>query len=323
MYFQVWESDDLHRDLWVPLKDKMASSEAMDDLVELSSGFNTSFLLPFETVDELQFYRWMTVNWTLSIWFSILYVIVIFTGKHLMEKRQRFEIRGPLAIWNIFLAIFSILGAFRMNQELYWSFSQYGWKYTLCTPSYGQVPFGLWVILFTMSKVVELGDTLFIVLRKQPLIFLHWYHHILTMIYVWVTYTERMSSGRWFITMNYTVHAFMYTYYALRAMKFRIPRYVNISITTMQTLQMVVGIVVNTGVILQKKRGEACAQSYGNITLALLMYFSYFLLFSFYFYNAYIAPKPKPPSEKVHKVYQNGVQNGIKNGYANGTKKHN
>jgi hypothetical protein len=27
----------------------------------------------------------------------------------------------------------------------------------------------------TMSKLIELGDTAFIVLRKQPLRFLHWY----------------------------------------------------------------------------------------------------------------------------------------------------
>lgn len=31
-----------------------------------------------------------------------------------------------------------------------------------------------WAWAFVLSKLVELGDTAFIILRKQPLIFLHW-----------------------------------------------------------------------------------------------------------------------------------------------------
>ena len=54
---------------------------------------------------------------------------------------------------------------------------------------------GLWVILMTLSKLVELGDTIFIVLRKQPLVFLHWYHHISTLIYCWNSYSEQTANG--------------------------------------------------------------------------------------------------------------------------------
>ena len=36
---------------------------------------------------------------------------------------------------------------------------------------------GFWASLFVLSKVPELGDTFFILLRKQPLIFLHWWVH--------------------------------------------------------------------------------------------------------------------------------------------------
>jgi hypothetical protein len=39
----------------------------------------------------------------------------------------------------------------------------------------------LW--LFIISKVPETIDTLFIVLRRQQLIFLHWFHHASVLIY--------------------------------------------------------------------------------------------------------------------------------------------
>jgi len=39
----------------------------------------------------------------------------------------------------------------------------------------------LW--LFIISKVPETIDTLFIVLRRQQLIFLHWFHHASVLVY--------------------------------------------------------------------------------------------------------------------------------------------
>ena len=53
------------------------------------------------------------------------------------------------------------------------------------TPRYGRGPVGFWVVLFIFSKIPELGDTVFIVLRKKPLIFLHWYHHVTVLLFCW------------------------------------------------------------------------------------------------------------------------------------------
>jgi len=268
---------------------------ATDGKPVLQSSVNYSVIFAFEKkIDSHTFAQWMMENWTHSFGYSILYLIVIFGGKFYMQKRPRYELRPALAIWSAILAVFSLMGALRTWPELLHSIHNHGLKYSICVPSYyfDQV-FGFWAILFTLSKVYELGDTLFIILRKQQLIFLHWYHHFATLMYAWYSYTEYPAPARWFIVMNYTVHAYMYTYYALKAMKFNIPRWVNVVITSMQLTQMIIACVINIWIYNIKKNGEFCHQSDGNIRFALTMYLSYFILFGHFFYTTYMVKKPK------------------------------
>lgn len=97
-----------------------------------------------------------------------------------MADRKPFKLRKALIFWNLSLATYSIYTALRVIDELIYSYSNFGFHYTACDGSaYPLSPaLAFWVYLFAMSKLVEFGDTAFIVLRKQKLIFLHWYHHI-------------------------------------------------------------------------------------------------------------------------------------------------
>ena len=170
------------------------------------------------------------------------------------------------------------------------------------SPSYFYGPTAFWSYMFVISKVYELGDTVFIVLRKQPLIFLHWYHHISVMIYVWYSYTDHTSPGRWFMVMNYTVHSFMYTYYAARAMRFRVARWVNIFITSIQISQMVMGLIINMSIYRVKTQGgRYCQQSFENLKYCSLMYLSYFFLFAYFFYITYLQKKKPTESDQKKK----------------------
>ncbi|RUS78585.1 hypothetical protein EGW08_013653 [Elysia chlorotica] len=259
---------------------------------------NYSVVFNFEKEwHEQTFLNYMLERWTDSFVYSAFYAIIVFGGQFLMKHRPKYDLRPMLALWSGILAIFSIFGAIRTWPELISVIKNHSLQYSVCVPTYFKGVTSFWAFLFTVSKVYELGDTVFIVLRKQPLIFLHWYHHITVLIYVWYSYTDHTAPGRWFMVMNYTVHAFMYSYYTLRALKFRFPRYVNMIITSLQLTQMIIGVTINIWIYQIKGRGEQCQQTYENLKYSSAMYFTYFVLFAQFFYSTYIT---KP--EVKHKV---------------------
>jgi len=156
-----------------------------------------------------------------------------------------------------------------------------------------------WSFMFVLSKLPEFGDTIFIVLRKQPLIFLHWYHHILTLLYSWYAFKEFTPSSRWFIVMNLLIHSLMYSYYAFKAMKFRIPKFISVLITSSQISQMAAGCYVNYKTWQFKLAGITCDISYENVIVSSLMYISYLALFIRFFQLSYFR---KPNRTKATKT---------------------
>jgi len=272
---------------------------------------NYSYIFGFEKdFDHVEVKEKVAELWVpLCYYASALYLAVIFGGQAYMSTRPRFEMRRFLTAWNIMLAAFSIFGFARTLPEfLHVLFSiPRGMYHSVCSSSYVEVDrvSGFWSSLFVLSKVPELGDTIFIILRKQQLKFLHWYHHLTVLIYSWYSFSEYSGQARWFIVMNYLVHSMMYSYYALKAMRFRVPRGVAMFITSIQLIQMVVGCVVNYIAHAMKQDGLECHVSDRNIKLSFLMYTSYFVLFGHFFYHAYVVKSDDQGIKE--KVRQDGV----------------
>ncbi|VDO59038.1 unnamed protein product, partial [Onchocerca flexuosa] len=147
--------------------------------------YTTPFEAKFNMMDST---KWMQENWFHSITSSIAYVISIYVGQKLMESRKPFCLDNLLIAWNIGLALFSLLGVCRMTPELLWSVRENSFEYSICTASFAQGVTGFWTEMFALSKIAEFGDTVFIVLRKRPLLFLHWYHHVTVLVYTWHAY---------------------------------------------------------------------------------------------------------------------------------------
>ncbi|XP_013201134.1 elongation of very long chain fatty acids protein 6 [Amyelois transitella] len=287
---------------------------------------NYSYVFEFENEFIHQNYRkWMTENWTVAFYYVGVYMAFIFGGQYYMQNRPRFELRRTLIVWNCMLAAFSIMGACRTLPEFIHVLRNHGIYHSICVPSFIEQDkvSGFWTCMFVLSKLPELGDTVFIVLRKKPLIFLHWYHHITVLLYTWYSFTEYTSSARWFVVMNYCVHSVMYSYYALISMGKRPPRFLAMTITFLQLTQMIVGCAINIWAhnYMATAPPHSCHISNINIKLSMTMYFSYFVLFAQFFYKSYLAPKgkkvkedPMPEIPRAKKIEVNGYprqRNGV------------
>ena len=269
--------------------------KSFEGKLNATKNFTYSHIFGFEDLFESHEFvdnivKWMKRNWTSSITISVIYIILIALGKHWMSTRPKYELRVPLILWNISMAVFSITGAIRVLPEFIYTITKHGIVYSICDDSYGYGITGFWGLMFIMSKMPELIDTLFIVFRKQQLIFLHWYHHATVLIYCWFSYKDFSASGRWFMNMNYVVHGLMYSYYACKAMKIRVPVFVSQLITALQLVQMIAGCYVNWVAYQTKTYSPEteCSITYENIYSSMAMYISYFALFFNFFLQAYV-----------------------------------
>ncbi|GME84321.1 unnamed protein product [Ambrosiozyma monospora] len=93
---------------------------------------------------------------------------------------------------------------------------------------------------FYLSKYYEIIDTIVILLKGRPAMFLQTYHHTLAILGMW-TGVRFSSPTIWtFVVFNSFIHSIMYTYYALCCLHVKIPIKFKQSLTFIQLVQFVV-----------------------------------------------------------------------------------
>lgn len=225
-----------------------------------------------------------------------LYLLSIVFGQRYMKDQKPWEWKKKLALWNLFLSLFSFMGMVRMVPPLIYMSQTKSIRSNMCDDPYAtwlSGSTGTWVQFFILSKIPELFDTFFVVVRKKPLIFLHWYHHITVLLYVWHgAYAIINPVAPIFGAMNYGVHSLMYGYYFLMAIGKK-PKWMHASIiTSAQILQMWVGMVAtaigyhyysDNRRAVEEGNENSCLISGWSLVAAMMMYGSYFLLFIQFF----------------------------------------
>lgn len=244
---------------------------------------------------ELDFFSWRDINaqmkeqWYLPILILILYFLTLqFLPKFMITRDPPANLKQFLFWWNIILSIFSLIELLLTLPTLLFSsvsglWTQ-GFSKSICghPDSYGNGWSGLALYMFCLSKIPELMDTLFIILNKRPVIFLHWWHHWTVLAYSWRLCRLAGSVGIWFCWMNSAVHFLMYSYYACTQYSLEWKRQVrsfgNI-ITILQIIQMFGGLSVLLAAAYYKISGFDCYTDDITIMFGLIIYSSYLILF--------------------------------------------
>ncbi|NXO48943.1 ELOV6 protein, partial [Aramus guarauna] len=241
--------------------------------------------------------EWMQQNWYKSLFFGIAYLIVIFGIQHFMKERRAYNLRAPLTLWSFSLALFSAIAASRIWKQMAFILSTKGFKQSVCSQSFYVHPVSkLWVYLFVLTKFLELGDTIFIVLRKNKLIFLHWYHHSTAMILTCYSYKEMVAGSGWVSAFNFSIHAIMYSYYTVRAAGFQVPHYIRMVVTISQMVQMLAYVVMNVLLIFWMD-DKVCHNTWTVFFLSSFVYISLLVLFCNFFLKTYLSSTQKSKGE--------------------------
>ncbi|EZF27324.1 hypothetical protein H112_00681 [Trichophyton rubrum D6] len=153
----------------------------------------------------------------------ISYYVIIFGGRELMRSRPAMKLNGLFMVHNFILTVVSFLLLVLYIEQLLPTLVRKGTFHAICHYEGGWTkPLVLLYYLTYLTKYLELLDTVFLVLKKKPLTFLHTYHHGATAL---LCYTQLIGSTAvsWVpITLNLVVHVVMYWYYFQSARGIRI-----------------------------------------------------------------------------------------------------
>jgi len=260
--------------------------------------------------------QWLVDTEPLLLKCVAVYVVAIFSIKLVMVSRKPFGLQNFLKLWNAILAVFSIAGFVYVTPTFLRVISQKGLQYTYTNISEIQTGknAGYWCFLWCVSKIPELIDTLFIVLRKKPLMFMHWYHHAMNGWFAFVTFYEDCAYMVWVVWLNYFIHSWMYSYYCARALNIRVPPQFAQLLTGAQIIQfLITHAVMGHLLYLMGTTNRKYAITARGFAIGGFMEVTYLLLWFRFYYISYIAGGGKKYVAHKNATTANGT---TKNGTA-------
>lgn len=229
----------------------------------------------------------------LTICFMYLY-FVLSLGPKLMLNHQGFKLNKILLVYNLSMTLANL---WLFIQGLW--VSNYGLDTLGCEKFGGDIRQsprrGIYLgYLFFLTKLVELLDTVFFVLRKkkEQITFLHVFHHSIVPIFCWIGIKLAPGGPNGFFPLiNSFIHVVMYFYYAMSTFGPRVQPFLwwKKYLTWLQMIQFVLVMFNATYTSLAQNCKFPTLFLYLQVAIAT----TFLILFSMFYRNAYVKKKSK------------------------------
>ncbi|KAF9228201.1 GNS1/SUR4 membrane protein [Gyrodon lividus] len=170
------------------------------------------------------------------------YLAVIFGLRELTKDQPVSRLQGLFRAHNASLSVASLILLALMMEEVLLVWQKVGAYDAFCATTSWTTRLEFYYMVNYYFKYIEFLDTIFLVLKKRPLSFLHVFHHSTTALLTFVQIEGRVSGAWTAISLNLAVHVVMYYYYFAAAGGAKI--WWKKHLTTVQIIQFIIDLVV-------------------------------------------------------------------------------